>query len=233
MIQLYQFAPAWRLNASPFCMKVETYCRLAAIPYSVQHTLPFKGPRGKLPFIVDGSQCIPDSENIIDYLKSTCGDPLDGGLSPSQRAMGHLLRQVCEESLYFVLLYSRWMDDVTWPKVREVFFGALPPVLRNVVPALVRRGIRKSLMGQGYGRYPEPELYRLAAADLAALAWQLEQNRFAVGESVTSFDATLYAFLYNILRAPLETPLKAAAMEFPALDAYISRVDKVLASRAT
>ena len=36
MIQLYQFEPAFGLpNASPFCMKVETWLRMAALPFEV------------------------------------------------------------------------------------------------------------------------------------------------------------------------------------------------------
>ena len=34
MIKLFQFPPYWGLpNASPFCMKVETYLRMTGIPY--------------------------------------------------------------------------------------------------------------------------------------------------------------------------------------------------------
>ena len=36
MIKLYQFKPAWGLpNPSPFCMKVETYLRMAGLSYEV------------------------------------------------------------------------------------------------------------------------------------------------------------------------------------------------------
>ena len=36
VIRLYQFAPAFGLpNASPFCMKMETYLRMAALPFEL------------------------------------------------------------------------------------------------------------------------------------------------------------------------------------------------------
>ena len=36
MIKLYQFAPAWDVpNLSPFCVKVETYLKMAGLPYEL------------------------------------------------------------------------------------------------------------------------------------------------------------------------------------------------------
>jgi len=36
VIKLYQFAPAFGLpNASPFCMKMETYLRMAGLPFEL------------------------------------------------------------------------------------------------------------------------------------------------------------------------------------------------------
>lgn len=36
MIKLYQFEPAFGLaNASPFCMKLETYLRMADLPFEI------------------------------------------------------------------------------------------------------------------------------------------------------------------------------------------------------
>ncbi|WP_297792549.1 glutathione S-transferase family protein [uncultured Marinobacter sp.] len=228
MIELHQFAPGWGLNASPFCLKVEVYCRLAELPYQTRSTLPFKGPRGKLPFIVDQSHRVPDSGNILTYLKKTYGDPLDGQLSEAQLATGHMLRRTCEESLYFAIVFSRWVDDRYWPKTREAFFGMVPPVARHLVAGAARKGIRKSLVGQGYGRYPLAEVYAAGTADLSAIAWQLGQHKYAAGNEVTSLDATVYAFLFNIVRAPLETPLKHAASERESILAYLERMEDVL-----
>lgn len=83
MIKLHQFPPLWGLpNASPFCMKVETWLRMAALPYETAVVFnPAKAPKGKLPFITDNGKVVADSGLIIDYLKETYGDKLDGGLS--------------------------------------------------------------------------------------------------------------------------------------------------------
>ncbi|MDO9189188.1 MAG: glutathione S-transferase N-terminal domain-containing protein, partial [Sulfurimicrobium sp.] len=66
MIELHQFRPFWGLpNASPFCMKAETYLRYRRIPYKVVPSGPRKSPTGKIPFIVEEGRSITDSEAII------------------------------------------------------------------------------------------------------------------------------------------------------------------------
>lgn len=172
MIRLYQFAPALGLpNPSPFCMKLETYLRLAGLPYeSVYIDNPRRGPKGKLPFIEHLGRRIADSGFIIEYLKSQFGDPLDQELTGEQRALGHALRRMIEEGLYWVAVYARWADESGWRHTREAFFSGMPFPLGRFVPSLVRRGMTRALFMQGTGRHPPGEVYALGAADLAALA---------------------------------------------------------------
>ena len=224
MIELHVFPSPWSFNPSPFCLKVETYCRLAGIEFRAVDSLPFRAPRGKLPFLSDGPERIPDSALIISYLNRHFGDRLDQELDAAQRAKGHLIRRCCEESLYFVLLYSRWIDPDGWKVIKPALFGAAPPLVRDAVATMARRGVRRALHGQGYGRYAPEEVAAHGAADLGALSASIAPSGFAVSERATSYDATLYAFLTNILDAPVETPLKAAAQKYSGLSAYLVRM---------
>ena len=83
VIVLHQFAPAFGLpNASPFCMKLETYLRLAGLPYRLANDGDvFKAPKGKLPYIDDDGTLVADSSFIIDHLKARYGDRLDTALT--------------------------------------------------------------------------------------------------------------------------------------------------------
>ena len=67
MIKLYQFEPAFGLpNASAFCMKVETYLRMARLPYEIARNADIrKAPKGKMPYIEDKGQVIADSGFIV------------------------------------------------------------------------------------------------------------------------------------------------------------------------
>ncbi|MCL2453066.1 MAG: glutathione S-transferase N-terminal domain-containing protein, partial [Alphaproteobacteria bacterium] len=95
-VTLHVFPESWGLNPSPFCLKVETYCRMAGISFNSIPTLPFRPPRGKLPFMSNGKERIPDSGLIIAYLQQHYGDPLDQDLNAEQKALGHLIRRCCE-----------------------------------------------------------------------------------------------------------------------------------------
>ncbi len=230
MVRLHVFPDPWGINPSPFCLKVETYCRLARIPFQSLPTWPFRAPLGKLPFIDDGQERIPDSGLIIDYLKRRHGDPLDAELRPEQQARGHLIRRTCEESLYFVLLHARWIEAAGWQVIRPAYFATLPALARNPVAFMARRGIQRALRGQGYGRHSADAILAFGAADLAALAETIASTAFAVGDRPTSYDATLYGLLANILSVPVEGAMKAEAQRHKPLTAYVERMRSVLAN---
>ena len=87
MIKLCQFPPAFGLpNASPFCMKLETWLRMAGLPYECPRGADLrKAPKGKFPYIEDDGVVIADSSFIIDYLTKKYNVTLDAHLTPRQR----------------------------------------------------------------------------------------------------------------------------------------------------
>ncbi|MGC1306267.1 MAG: hypothetical protein WA885_03485 [Phormidesmis sp.] len=63
MIALYQFAPALGVRCpSPLCLKLETYLRMAGLPYQVAANANLlKAPKKKLPYITDNGRVVADS----------------------------------------------------------------------------------------------------------------------------------------------------------------------------
>lgn len=226
MITLHQFASMpWLPNASPFCMKVENYLRMAAIPFETDDkATPLKAPKRKLPFITVGDKTIADSGFILEYLKKTYGDPLDAALTGSDRAMGMALTRMIEEHLYWAIVYARWIDEEFWPQTRALFFGGIPAILRPVITRVVRKSTRASLAGHGMGRHTPEEIYSLGKADLSVLSELLGDKPFFFGEKPTSFDATAYAFIAHVVVPPFETPLKKHAATLPNLAPYCARM---------
>ncbi len=227
MIELHQFAPAFGLmNASPFCMKVEVFLRLAGLEYRAVHASPMKAPKGKLPTVHDGNTVVADSEAILAWLQQHHQDRLPEALRDPPRGADHALRRMLEKHTYFAALWLRWIDDAAWPATRTAFFGTLPAPLRVVVPGVVRRKMRRDLAGQGVGRHTKDEICARACADLDALGAALGKSDFFGGEEPATLDATAYAFLANLVWAPIDTSVKAHLVrKLPGLVGYCGRME--------
>ncbi|MGB8700861.1 MAG: Tom37 metaxin N-terminal-like domain-containing protein, partial [Thermosynechococcaceae cyanobacterium] len=184
MITLYQFEPAWGLpNASPFCLKLETYLRMAKLPFECVYDADLqKAPKGKMPYISDKGKIIADSNFIIAYLKETYGDPLDAHLSRSERAVMVAMQRLIEENLYWAGVYSRWQVPQNWPVTKAAFFDGFPPVLRWIIPIIARKQTLKNLDGQGMGKHSESEVYTIGKTDLTALSDFLDDKPFFMGQ---------------------------------------------------
>ena len=230
MIRLYQFAPVWGMNVSPFTLKLETWLKLSNIDYqSVVLRMPGKAPKGKLPYIQDedGRQ-IADSTLIIDHLKRTRKIDPDHELTERQRAEAVSLQRLFEDHFYFIGLYSRWIDPVGWAVLKPAFFSSLPPGIRDVVAGLVRRQMRRDLKGQGIGRHSQDEIYAMGRTDLRAIAVHLGNRSYFFGDGPTTIDAIAYGFLANLYFVPIETELKRIALEFDNLRVYAERLGQGL-----
>jgi glutathione S-transferase len=226
MIKLYQFAPSWGLpNASSFCLKLETYLRMAELPFKIAPDADLrKAPKGKMPYIEDQGKTIADSNFIIEYLKATYGDRLDAHLSPAESAIALAMRRLMEENLYWVIVYSRWQEPDNWEKMKGWLFADVPPLLRGIIPPMVRKQVLKSLYGHGMGRHDREEIYQIGSTDLTALSNFLGEKPFFLGTQPTTLDATAYGFLATILDIPIESPLKLSAQQLTNLSAYCDRI---------
>jgi glutathione S-transferase len=226
MICLYKFYPAFGLtDPSPFCVKVETFLRMVGAEYqTVSLSDPRKGPKGKLPFLTDGDKTIADSTFIIKYLIETYHYPIDTDLRAEQRALGLAISRMLEEHLYWAIVYQRWIDPSNWRKISARFFGDLPPVIRSIVPMLARASVKRALHGQGLGRHQPAEILTLAEDDIRAVSDLLGQQDFILGNSPSSFDATVYAFVSSILYCTLDSPSKQTVLGYENLSRYCERM---------
>ena len=228
MIRFYQYEPALGLpNASPFCMKLETYLRMAQLPFvapAISLREIGKAPKGKLPYVCDGSTVLADSTLIIDYLKTTYGDPLDAWLSAEQRAVALAFQRLLEENLYWALLHSRWVEPQGWAMTKEAFFGTLPRPLKWIIPLLARRAMRQQLHGHGMGRHSAQEIHAIGQRDITALADFLWHKPYFMGDEPCSLDATAYAFLANLVWVPMDSALTQHAERYPQLEVYCRRM---------
>lgn len=226
MITLYQFPPIWGLpNASPFCLKMETWLRMADIPYENRFVMdPRKSPKGKFPFIKIDGFSVADSELIIEYLKDKFGDVLDKHTHAEQRAQALFLESVFSERLYWYMLYSRWQDDAGWAHVKDAFFTRLPFFSKLFVPNMVRKATIKSINVQGTGKHSRKEILHLACKTLDAIAITLGDKAYFSGAELTSVDATAFGFLANIVWQPYDCPLKLHLQKYKNIQHYCDKM---------
>src|SRR5262245_13537351 len=160
-IRLFQFPRRFFVpNLSPFCSKLETWLRIADIPYDVVDTPnPRKSPKGKLPFIEDAGQQIGDTSHIIAHLKKTRGIDPDAHLSAAQQATALLVQLTLEEHYAFVILYTHFIREQGWQQT-HVTFDAVPAPVRPLVARMVRRQMRKILWVQGILRHSDQDIIK-------------------------------------------------------------------------
>ena len=104
----------------------------------------------------------------------------------------------------------------------------MPPVIRTIVPRFLRNNIKKSLHGQGTGRQTPEEIKKLAFEDLGALAAMIGEGLFALGEKITSYDATIGAFVASYIFRTSESPILTYAKTKSELVAYNERIQKLI-----
>jgi len=227
MLILHQFQRTWGIpNLSPFCCKIETYLRMADIDYDIKPTLPFRAPKGKLPYIDDRGLTLGDSRFIIAHLKSAYKD-LDDQLTPSESAISTALQRLIEEHLFWIALYSRWQyTDDNWQTNKQAIFGGLPPLIRDIVANRWRLKIKQQIFGHGTGRHRPEEIFALGQEDIDALSASLGTQPFFLGDEPTTLDASAFGLLINIIGCPIESPLKDYGLSKKNLVNYVERIEQ-------
>lgn len=223
---VHQIPGAWGLpSIGPFGLKLHAYLRLVAIPYqTVSDATPFKGPKGKLPWIEHDGQRIGDSEFIIEYLERRFGCDPDAGLSAAERAVALSMQRLIEENLYWTMVFDRWMVEVNWPITRQTVLGQIPPAVRLLIAPFARRGVKRQLEGHGIGRHSPEEIHAIGVRDISAIADYLGDKPYLMGATATRVDAAAYGMLANIMLVPIASPVKDAALQRVNIVDYVARM---------
>ena len=230
MIVLNKFVSAWGMpDLSPFCIKVETYLRMAGLPFQSRVADARSAPKGKLPYIDDGGTLIADSRDIIAHLEAKLPRPIDAGLSSSERALSTMFRALFESELYFCGLYLRWQMDDGWHAYQSALREyasriGTPSLLQPLILRSVRKKLVRDLWGQGTGRHTREAVEAQARESLDATSVQLGTGPYLLGATPRTIDATVHAFLWSLLDAPFESPIRDHARKLSNLVEYKERL---------
>lgn len=225
MLKLVTFGPMFGLpDPSPFVMKAMALLKMSGLPHTFEPGDPRKGPKQKIPWLIDGDRVIADSTFIQRHLETVYGIDFYPGVDARQKAVGWAVEKMCEDHLYFLGVHERWAKDENFDKGPRQFFQIVPAILRPLVVAQVRRQVRNQLKAQGTGRHNEEEILYLAARDYAAIATLLGEKRYLFADRPTATDATVHAFLAAATAPFFDGPMRQAVLRHDNLAAYEARL---------
>jgi len=211
-------------SGSPFVVKTMCFLEQSGQPYDVEViTDPRKAPKQKLPTLTHGSQVIPDSDQIRDYLEATFDIDFDKGLSDEQRAVSCSVIRMLEEHLYFATYSDRWQNDRHWEITKDIYFTDMPAIIGGFITRQIRKGAVAQITGQGMGRHSPEEQATRIAKDVAAVDTLLGDKPFLFGETPSAADYTAVPALAAMSVFPLETRLTKLVKERQNLMNYIKR----------
>jgi glutathione S-transferase len=197
MFRLNVFGPYFGLpDGSPFCIKGLTLLKMSGLPFEAAKMNFKKAPKGKAPYLQDGTTLIGDSHFIMRHLEAAHGADFSGGYSEADLAKGWAVARMMEEHFYFLSMNIRWMRDENFYKGPYQFFSGAPALIRPLIARMVRGRVRKTHLMQGLGRHTAEERFELAKGDLSAIEAMLGNNRFLLGNKVSGADASAFAFIW-------------------------------------
>ena len=228
MITLHQFPNGKGLpNASPFCMKLESYLKAMNLPYEIVTGFdPRKSPTGKIPYVTIDKQVTADSGLIIQKLEAESDHPMQGILNPEQKAETCAIMRLMEEHLYWVIVYSRWIDETGFAIWKNEFQKAtgLPSLIFSFLIKKIRKDVEKQLHGQGLGRHTQEQVYQMGNEDIDALSMLLSDKEFFYQDQPTLLDHCLYAHTQSIIKMSWDYPLKQHTLNKDNLMAHSERM---------
>lgn len=202
-------------DTSPFVLKTEVQLQMVGLAYERESAIPPQAPKGKLPYIDDHGVVVTDSTFIRAHIERTCGVDLDAGLDALQRAQAWAIERMLEDHLYFAMVWFRWLDPANFAKGPAHFADSAPQDQREQLRHELQSRKRAELHAQGLGRHTPEDIATLSTRSIDALAVQLGDKPWLMGEIQSGVDATAFGMLACVLTPFFDTPLRRAARPMP------------------
>ncbi|XP_067666077.1 failed axon connections homolog [Haliotis asinina] len=178
-------------SMTPFAVKLETYLRMARIPYQNVHGMQMSS-KGKLTWIEYNGQAVADSTLCIEFLNKKLGVDLNRDLSPADRGVAQAMQVMVEEHMYWLLVLFRWVYDNDKSLLMKTFkWGAF-------LLWLVRRNVKKQTWSQGLGRHTEEEGTGMFKNDLQSLSDFIGTKKFLMGDEPCETDCAVFGQLSQV-----------------------------------
>lgn len=206
VVYLYQFMRTPVLpSLSPYCLKVETWLRLAGLKYeNVDHKMKYKSKKGQLPFVEVNGDEIADSAIIIKQLGEKYNTDLDAGLTPEQKLIAHSNMSMIENHFAWVVKsFFTASPELALQAYKVDLKRALqkpfPAVLLNFLFKRKIKSAAKKVRAHGIGVHKPEEIEEFGQNDLQVLSDLLGDKPFFFGDSPSTLDVVAFANLAQLV----------------------------------
>lgn len=214
-------------SCSPFCIKLQLYLKATRLDYKNHFSLEFnKSPTGKMPYIEMMGKKYADSNLIIKELEKQNQICIDEHLTVEQKAISVAFIRLCEDSLYWATIYSRWADknNDTWKK-EFIEATKLPKVMANIIYPGAKRNMLRQLKANSITNLTNSEIYSKAEKDLQAITDFLANKRYFFNDKISLVDIVVFSFIQNMIDGSCGRRLQNFTTGL-ALDAFIDNMQQ-------
>lgn len=210
----------WAPSMTPFAIKLESYLRLAKIPYMNEHGFN-KSSKGKYPWMEYNGDIVADSQICIEYLNKKLNIDINNHLTNEQRGIGRAFQKMFEENTYWGWALFRWYYD---PEMKALSVFKYPKFIVWFTKKWLAREVKKVADAHGIGRHSKEEVYSIMYADLKALSDYLGKKKFLFGDKPCEMDCAIFGQLAQMYWHCFGNPPETAIKEFPILIDYCDRM---------
>jgi len=187
------------LNNSPFVIKLETYLKMAKIPYEFDPVHSY-GPKRKTPWISYKSVHMGDSNLIIKHLNKEFNiDFNKGKYSKTELAAAHGIRSIFDDHYFWCYAKWIWIDGIK-------YVGQDLTLKNPIFLYPFQMVIKLTLWLQGLGLHTESEFIQMMEDDLRSVSDFLGKKKYFLGEFPSELDACAFGFIAGTLLRLKKSP---------------------------
>jgi hypothetical protein len=206
-------------SISPYALKLETYLKLAKIPYELD-TNDATGPKGKLPWISYNGTHVADSHLCIQYLNKKLGINMNSGKSEDNIAAARASRIMLEDHFTWGIIHYRMVENASG--ITQLI--KLPTPFKFLMP-LMKWQVKKRLDSNGMGKHTPTEIYQMTEDDLHTVSTLLGNKKFFGGDEPCEDDCGVFGCLAQaVWGAPGSTFERLVNGELSNLKQYCQRM---------
>ncbi|GMS94786.1 hypothetical protein PENTCL1PPCAC_16961, partial [Pristionchus entomophagus] len=190
VVYLYQFPGTPTASSlSPFCIKIEAFCRLHNIKMDRRNTFKDRGQNNLLPFIELNGEQHADSQIIVRRITQIF--KLKAYPDEQTAAIGHAVDRLLDNHTFNLTLMAK--KDVVGEIMSVMVADKVPSFLLPLVKT-IGGCFGANMMGKrartSVGNFKDNEVNELLRNDLVQLQTILGKKKFLVAEEPTAVDCT-------------------------------------------